>query len=456
MQIPFKINRNIRERRMFSAAAGIVAELRNAGFEAYIVGGAVRDLCLGKLPKDYDITTNAVPAEIMKLFPRSIPLGASFGVVTVVADSMNFEVATFREERDYEDGRRPETLRFSKTPQEDVARRDFTINAMLLDPEKEILIDCTGGYDDLRRGVLRTIGDPVVRFSEDYLRMLRAIRFAVRLQLELDKTAMSAIRELAHKLRFLSSERVRDEFTRILCGPMPDRAFRLAAELGILKVLLPEIDAMRGVEQPPEFHPEGDVFEHTMLMLSHIAYPSPELGWSVLLHDVGKPSCRGVREDGRVHFFSHEEKGAEMAETILRRLKMPYRMMENITAAVRNHIRFAQVDKMRTAKWRRLIAGQNFPLELELHRIDCISCHGKLDNYLLLLDRMHQLESSHTDAVPKPFLTGADILALGVLPGPKVGFLLKYAADLQLDGIVSTKEEALKAVADRIIHPADV
>ena len=171
---------------------------------------------------------------------------------------------------------------------------------------------------------------------------------------------------------------------------------------------------------------------------------------------MGKPSCRGVREDGRVHFFSHEEKGAEMAETILRRLKMPYRMTESITAAVRNHMRFAQVDKMRTAKWRRLIAGQNFPLELELHRIDCISCHGKLDNYLLLLDRMHQLESSHTDAVPKPFLTGADILALGVLPGPKVGFLLKYAADLQLDGIVSTKEEALKAVADRIIHPADV
>ena len=456
MQIPFKIDSAVRKRRMFAAACEITARLRSAGYSAYLVGGAVRDLCLGRVPKDCDITTDAAPSEIMRLFPDSIPLGASFGVVTVVADSMHFEVATFREERNYEDGRRPEHIRFSKTPQEDVARRDFTINAMLLDPETEILTDYTGGYEDLRRGILRTIGDPVTRFSEDYLRMLRAIRFAVRLQLTPDEDLMRAIELLAPKLRYLSAERVRDEFTRILCGPSPDRAFRMAERLGVLKALLPEIEAMRGVEQPKEFHPEGDVFEHTMLMLSHMAYPSPELGWSILLHDAGKPACRSVREDGRVHFHSHEEKGAEIAAEVLRRLKMPGRMSDCIIAAVRNHMRFAQIDKMRTAKWRRLVAEENFPLELELHRIDCISCHGKLGNYLLLLDRLHELEISHAEALPPPFLKGGDILALGVLPGPGVGFLLKYAADLQLDGIVSTKEEALNAVKNRLIHPSDV
>ncbi len=456
MQIPFKIDSSIRKRRMFSAACGIIARLRDAGYSAYLVGGAVRDLCLGKVPKDCDITTDAHPAEIMKLFPDSIPIGASFGVVTVVADSMNFEVATFREERDYEDGRRPENIQFSRTPEEDVARRDFTINAMLLDPDTETLFDYTGGYEDLRRGILRTIGDPVTRFSEDYLRMLRAIRFAVRLQLTPEAPLLHAIELLAPKLRYLSAERVRDEFTRILCGPAPDRAFRMAAQLGILKELLPEIDALRGVEQPKEFHPEGDVFEHTMRMLSHMVYPSPELGWSILLHDAGKPACRGILEDGRVHFYTHEEKGAVIAEEVMRRLKMPGKMSERIVSAVRNHMRFAQIDKMRTAKWRRLAAEENFPLELELHRIDCISCHGKLNNYLLMLDRLHALETAHAEAVPQPFLRGGDILALGVPPGPKVGFLLKYAADLQLDGIVTTREDALNAVKNRLIHPADL
>lgn len=456
MQIPFKIDSSIRKRRMFTAACGITARLRSAGFSAYLVGGAVRDLCLGKIPKDFDITTDAEPAEIMRLFPESIPLGASFGVVTVVADSMHFEVATFREERNYEDGRRPEHIRFSRTPQEDVARRDFTINAMLLDPETEILTDHTGGYEDLRRGILRTIGDPVTRFSEDYLRMLRALRFTVRLQLTPDESLMRAIELLAPKLRYLSAERVRDEFTRILCGPSPDRAFRMAAQLGVLKELLPEVDALRGVEQPKEFHPEGDVFEHTMQMLSHMAFPSPELGWSILLHDAGKPACRGVREDGRIHFHTHEEKGAEIAEQVMRRLKMRGKAGERIVSAVRNHMRFAQIDKMRTAKWRRLAAEENFPLELELHRIDCISCHGKLGNYLLLLDRLHELEISHAETLPAPFLKGGDILALGIPPGPKIGFLLKYATDLQLDGIVSTKEEALNAVKNRLIHPSDV
>ena len=216
-------------------------------------------------------------------------------------------------------------------------------------------------------------------------------------------------------------------------------------------------NALRGVEQRKEFHPEGDVFEHTMRMLSHMVYPSsPELGWSILLHDAGKPACRGIREDGRVHFYAHEEKGAEIAEAVMRRLKMPGKMSERIVSAVRNHMRFAQIDKMRTAKWRRLAAEENFPLELELHRIDCISCHGKLNNYLLMLDRLHALETAHAEAVPQPFLRGGDILALGVPPGPKVGFLLKYAADLQLDGIVTTREDALNAVKNRLIHPADL
>ncbi|MBO4647749.1 MAG: CCA tRNA nucleotidyltransferase [Lentisphaeria bacterium] len=431
---------------VYRTAERIVLRLREAGFESYLVGGCVRDLVTGHPPKDYDITTAARPEEVMALFGHSIPLGASFGVVTVVEDGTNFEVATFREERDYMDGRRPETLRYSRTPAEDVSRRDFTINALLYDPEKRCIVDYTGGLADLRRGVLRTIGDARTRFSEDYLRMLRAVRFTARFRFRMDTETFDAIRELAPKLTLLSAERVRNELTAMLCGPEPDQAFRLLSGCGILAVVLPEIEAMHGVEQPAQFHPEGDVFEHTMLLLKHLAWPGTEIGWAALLHDVGKPSCRTVGKDGVAHFYGHEEAGAGMAEAILHRLKMPSAVIEHVTAAVRNHMRFAAVQKMRPAKWRRLIADPNFPLELELHRLDCISCHGLLENYLWLLDRMDELRKTGVEALPPPLLTGHDLIALGVEPGPDMGRLLTALRDLQLEGGIGTRSDALQAL----------
>ena len=434
------------ESELCRTAVGIVRRLRDAGFDTYLVGGCVRDLVSGKRPKDFDITTSARPEEVMRLFPHSIPVGASFGVVTVVEDGNNFEVATFREERDYMDGRRPETLRYSKTPQEDVSRRDFTVNALLYDVTGGNIIDYTGGLADLRLGVIRTIGAARTRFSEDYLRMLRAVRFTVRFGFTLDSEAVEAIRELAGKLTLLSQERIRDELTGMLTGPNPESAFRQLSAYGILRVVLPEIEAMHGVTQPEKFHPEGDVFEHTMLLLRHLAYPSAETGWAALLHDVGKPGCRTVGEDGIPHFYGHDDIGSRLAGEILKRLKMTTALTEHVTAAVRNHMRFAFVQKMRPAKWRRLLADPNFPLELELHRLDCSACHGFLDNYLWLLDRMSELHKNATPALPPPLLTGRDLISLGIQPGPAMGKLLNRLRDLQLEGEISTRPEALEAV----------
>ena len=434
----------------FDTATEIVKKLRSAGFTAYIVGGAVRDMYCGKTPKDFDITTSAVPEEIMTLFEKTIPLGASFGVVTVVCNNMNFEVATYREERDYMDGRRPETLRYSKTPQEDVSRRDFTINALLYDPEEQCILDYTGGMEDLKRGVIRTIGPARQRFSEDYLRMLRAVRFTVRFGFELEYDTAQAIRELAEKLSLLSVERIREELSSMLCGVTPDRSLRLLSELGILKVILPEVEAYRGVEQPPKYHPEGDVFEHTMLMLTHIAVPSPAIAWAVLLHDVGKPATQRFAEDGTPHFYGHEDLGADLTEQIMRRLKFSSTMIQSVTLAVRNHMRFAAVQRMRPNKWRKMIADPNFPLELELHRLDCIGCHGFLDNYIWLLDKITELKNANMTELPQPLLNGNDLLKLGLRPGPLMGRWLNQIRDLQLDGKISGKQQALDLICEWI------
>lgn len=427
-------------------AVGIVRKLQSAGFDAYLVGGCVRDMVSGKQPKDFDITTSARPEEVMGIFDHSIPVGASFGVVTVVENNCNYEVATFREERDYLDGRRPETLRYSKTPAEDVSRRDFTINALLYDVNSGNIIDYTGGLADLRRGVVRTIGDARKRFSEDYLRMLRAVRFATRFRFVLDPEAGEPIRELSDKLILLSPERVRDELTLMLTGANPEGAFRQLSAYGILRVVLPEVEALHGVVQPKRFHPEGDVFEHTMLLLRHLVYPSAEAGWAALLHDVGKPGSQTFDADGTPHFYGHDERGSQLAERILKRLKMTSALTAHVTAAVRNHMRFASVQKMRPAKWRRLLGDANFPLELELHRLDCSACHGFLDNYLWLLDRMAELQSSGMAAVPPPLLTGHDLIGLGIRPGPGMGRLLNRLRDLQLEGKITTRGDALDAV----------
>ena len=420
-EIPFD-PAGLKNNRAFLVASSIVKRLRDASYCAYLVGGCVRDMVMGKTPLDFDITTSATPEEIEKLFSRCIGVGASFGVMKVVEEAMEFEVATFRE---------------------DVSRRDFTVNALLFDPEKNVILDHTGGVADLKKGVLRTVGEPLTRFSEDYLRMLRAVRFAVRLDLEMDEATAQAIRELAPKVKYLSSERIRDELEKMLTGKNPHKAFILLSRLGILKEVLPEVEALHAVEQPPKYHPEGDVFIHTMLLLEHIAYSNAEVGWSALLHDVGKKDTYSVI-DGRIRFFGHEEKGAKMAEEILQRLKLPAKTIKNVVKAIAGHMRFSHVQVMRQSKWRQYLADPNFPLELELHRLDCMACHQMVDNYLVMLDRIHELALSGVSPVPKPLITGKDLLKMGLKPSPALGKILKKIEELQLEGRITTRQEALK------------
>lgn len=440
--------------REYREAAALVKELRQKGHTAYIVGGAVRDILLGKNPHDYDVTTSATPEEILQLYPDALGLGAAFGIMSIPrGEKLLIEVATYREDQDYRDGRHPEKVQYSKTPQEDIARRDFTINALLLDPEKEEIIDFTSGIDDLKKGILRTVGEPAKRFREDALRMLRAVRFSVRFDMVMEENTKNAVKECAALIRNLSSERLREEMDRMLTGPRPERAVEMLSDLGLLKEFLPEIEAMRGVEQPKEFHPEGDVFVHTLLMLSHMVNPSQELAWSVLLHDVGKPGARKVI-DGRARFYSHEVKGAEIAEEIMVRLKMPAKRIKTVREAVEKHMRFSNVDKMRSSTWRRILGEEDFPLHLELHRLDCLSCHIFMQNYILLLDKCIELQEEGLQALPAPFLTGKDLLSLGLAPSPFLGQLLKEMMDLQLEGKVKNRKEAL-AVAHQKIRKED-
>ena len=428
----------------FSSAVEIVRELKSRGFIAYFAGGAVRDMLLGKTSDDIDIVTSAKPDEIVNIFPHSYEIGAAFGIINVVVAGVPFEVATFREERGYLDGRHPTEVRFTDNPETDALRRDFTINGMFYDPADGRIYDFVGGRNDLSKGIIRTIGKPEDRFSEDYLRILRAVRFCVRFGYELSEDINPAVAKFAGNLNALSAERIRDELNKMLTGPEPDRALKMMLEMGILKEVLPEIAAMSGVTQHHEYHPEGDVFEHTALMLSHMAFPETELAWTILLHDVGKPLTKSVGDDGIEHFYTHEQKGAELAEDILKRFHFPTKNISNIVHAVRQHMRYAHVQEMRPAKWKRLIAEETFPLELELHRIDCISSHKFMSSFTFLLDRIN--EQANEIKLPPPLVTGKDLIALGMKPGPEFGEILEGIADLQLEGEISTKEQALEQI----------
>lgn len=403
-------------------------------------------MILGIPVADCDVATDATPEQIRALFDKAIPLGAAFGVVTVLADGFPCEVATFRRECGYRDGRHPLSVEYAADPAVDALRRDFTVNALFFDPVRSVILDHTDGLCDIRKGIIRTVGDPERRFAEDRLRMLRAIRFTARLGFELDTETKQVICAQAPAVTQVSPERIRDELGKMLLHPSRDRAFRMLAETGLLKAVLPEADAMRGVTQPEKFHPEGDVFEHTMLMLTHIAVPSPALLWSVLLHDAAKPLTRTVK-DGIPHFYGHENIGADLAGKILKRLRLPNAVIDSVVPAVRNHMRFAAIDKMRESKWKRIAADPNFPLELELHRIDCISSHGLLGNYLLMLDRVRNLEEEEkTRDLPPPLLNGNDLITLGMKPGPAIGKILREITDLQLENELTSKEEALEFV----------
>ena len=434
---------------LFAAASKAAAVLRAAGHKAYFVGGAVRDLLLGHTPDDVDVATSARPEQIESLFDRAIPIGAAFGIITAVVDDIPIEVATFRAERGYSDGRRPDHVVYTDDEVLDVTRRDFTVNGLLFDPAERTVIDCVGGLDDLRAGVLRTIGDPAVRFGEDHLRILRLVRFAAKLGFTVDPASKRAAADAAEKLRLIAAERIRAELEKILTGPRPAEGFEMLADLGILRVVLPEVDALRGVEQPKRYHPEGDVFVHTMLLLRHAAWRTPGIMWAALLHDVGKPGTQTFK-DGVPHFYGHEVLGADIAAGILARLHFSSALSGTVTAAIRHHMRFASVHEMKKAKWMRMIADPDFPLELELHRLDCIACHGLLDNYVLMLDRMR--EYAKLPAPRKPFLNGNDIIALGVKPGAVFSRILREAEDLRLEGALTSREQSLEWLRARVEH----
>ena len=360
-------------------ARQIVSKLKAHGYQAYFVGGCVRDLLLGGHPKDYDIATGARPDEISALFPNSDLVGAHFGVVLVRDSDAQVEVATFRSDHAYVDGRHPVSVGFENDPRQDVLRRDFTINALLLDPANDEVRDFVGGREDLRNRVVRAIGDPETRFREDHLRLLRAVRFAARLDYQIEPATMQAIRRLHALILKVSAERIRDELVRILTEGGARRGFELLDESGLLADLLPEVAAMKGVAQPPEYHPEGDVWTHTLMMLGALEAPAVTLALGALLHDVGKPPTFRIAE--RIRFDGHVEKGVEMAAAILHRLRFSNDQIRQVTALVANHMRFKDVPEMRASTLKRFLRLEKFPEHLELHRLDCISSHGRLDHY---------------------------------------------------------------------------
>jgi putative nucleotidyltransferase with HDIG domain len=443
------------------AAEHIVERLRAAGHDAYFAGGCVRDLLLGRAPKDFDVTTSAHPDVVLRMFPRTFSVGAHFGVVLVADESdgrqIVTEVATFRSDGAYVDGRHPSEVRFAQRPEEDVVRRDFTINGMLLDPQlyKAIgdldlaVLDFVHGRDDLRAGIVRAIGDPARRFEEDKLRMLRAVRFTARFGYTLEPVTLAAIRQLAPGIAQVSRERVRDELTRMLTEGHARRAFELLDETGLLRQVLPEIDRLHGVEQPPQYHPEGDVWIHTLLLLEKLpADVSATLAWGALLHDVGKPATF-ERAPDRIRFNGHVEVGVKIAATICRRLRFSNEESEQILGLVENHMRFGDVKKMKESTLKRFFRLPRFDEHLALHRIDCLSSHGDLSLYDFARKRFAALPP---EAVrPQLLVTGRDLIEAGYQPGPEFKQLLALAEDAQLEGRIHTREEGLALV--RQFHP---
>ena len=424
----------------------IAETLRDHGHTAYFAGGSIRDFLRGETPRDYDIGTTATPEAVELLFPKTLAIGKQFGVILVVLEGKSFEVATFRREGPYRDGRHPSEVAFT-SPEEDARRRDFTVNGLFFDPFSKKVIDYVEGREDISRRLIRAIGDPEARFEEDKLRLLRAVRFAANLNYEIEKKTWEAVRRLVSKINVVSAERIRDELIKIFTRPGAGRGLELLSASGLLKEVLPEIEAMKGVEQPPEFHPEGDVFVHTRMLLEKLENPSPVLAFAALLHDVGKPPTFQIRE-GRIRFYEHSRVGAEMSEKILRRLRFSNDEIEAVKTCVDNHMKFANVQEMREGKLKRFMSAPTFPTELELHRIDCQSCHGLLDNYYFLQRKAEEFKKE--ELRPRPLLNGNDLQALGMKPGPAMKPFLEEAYELQLENRFETKEGALSWARKRL------
>ncbi len=451
----------------FLKAAGIVEKLRNAGYEAYFVGGSVRDLVRGVEPREFDVVTSARPGEVRALFARTVPVGESFGVILVIEEGGKYEVATFRTEQNYEDGRRPSSVEFPAGAAEDVKRRDFTINGLLMDPLTGSIRDFVGGRADIERRIIRTIGDPAERFSEDHLRMLRAVRFASNLGFEIEPRTFEAIRKGAPAIARISAERVRDELTKILTGCDARRGMELLASSGLLSFLLPEVEALRGLEQPPAFHPEGDVWEHTLRMLHMLsekksARPDsrpegqperqperqidPRLAWAALLHDVGKPETQSIDERG-IHFYRHAGKGRSIAELILQRLRFSNDDIETVGSLINHHMQFINVMDMRPARLKKFLRMPHFDLHLELHRLDSLASNGDLESYFFCRKKL--AEMGEEEPAPAPLLTGDDLIRMGFRPGPLFGKILAAVEDAQMDGELLSPSEARRFVLQK-------
>lgn len=428
-------------------AESIVRRLKASGFEAYFVGGCVRDFVRGVTPGDYDIVTAALPDQVTALFERTLAIGAKFGVIVVILEGHPYEVATFRSDDAYIDGRRPSKIHFSSAL-EDVFRRDFTINGLLMDAGTGEIIDYVDGRADISKKIIRTIGDPVVRFDEDYLRMLRAIRFAANLNFSIHPQTQNAIQENAANIMGISAERISDELQKILTRGGARRGFELMARTGILRHILPEVDKMRGVLQPPRFHPEGDVWQHTMMMLDTLSNETgpgidPALAWGVLLHDIGKPVSRTEDERG-IHFYGHVKLGEVIAGDICQRLRFSRALRDSVVSLIHYHMVFMNVQEMRPARLKRFLRMPDFHLHLQLHRLDCLASHGMLDNYEVCLEQLQNLEQDELH--PPRLLTGDDLLAMGFAPGKLIGEILRALEEEQLEDRVYGTEEAVAFV----------
>jgi poly(A) polymerase len=442
-------------------AGQIVRTLRERGHQAYFAGGCVRDLLLAREPADYDVATDATPRQVMQIFPETYAVGEQFGVVLVPLvlpverrppspatsssdEKHTIEVATFRSDVGYSDGRHPDEVRFSKDPREDVERRDFTINGMMLDPATDEILDFVGGREDLKAGIIRAIGDPERRFTEDKLRMLRAVRFAARFDYQVDPATMAAIQKLAPKVHQVSCERIREELTKMLTEGRARRAFHLLDESGLLREVLPEIATMKGIEQPPQYHPEGDVFVHTLLLLDKLpAGSSKTLAWGALLHDVGKPPTFRVAPD-RIRFDGHVAVGVKMAAEICRRLRFSNSETEQILSLVDNHMRFADVLRMKQSTLKRFLRLPAFDEHLELHRMDVLSSNGNLDAYNYSREQLHAIPP---EAIrPQPLVTGRDLIEAGYAPGPRFKQILSAIEDAQLEGRITSHEAAIEFI----------
>jgi poly(A) polymerase len=431
-------------------ANSICDALRNAGFQAFLVGGCVRDTLLKRAPADYDVATSATPDQVLKLFPDGVTVGAQFGVILVPRDGMKVEVATFRSDLGYADGRHPDRVVYSNSPEEDVQRRDFTINGLLMRHDTGEILDFVKGQMDLRAGIIRAIGEPGLRFAEDKLRMLRAVRFAARFGYEFDPATFSAIRKYGRQIDQVSSERVREELTKLLTEGAARTGFEQLDLCWLLPILLPEIAKMKGIEQPPQNHPEGDVWIHTLLMLDGLPAGSPAtLAWGVLLHDVGKPATfRSARETGdRIRFDGHVEVGMAIAKQILGRLRFSNDDTQQILALVEHHMQFKDVHRMRPATLKRFVRLPGFEQHLALHRLDCMSSHRNLESYQFVQEFIRTTPPEQVQ--PSKLVSGEDVLALGFRPGPLVGQILAAVEEAQLNGELQSKEEAISFIDNK-------